>query len=258
MCINKITTVFYSPTKTSGKVAKAISFGTGVEQYEEIDLTFDNSTEPIIIKDSIVVISAPVYSGRIAPVALERIKRLQGINSPAIIAAVYGNRDYDDALVELYDAVVENGFTVLSAGAFIGEHSFSREGMPIAQNRPDADDLSIAERFGSDSLAKLRSTVIPEKLHIKGNRPYCIPDPLPTIAPVCGDWCQADGMCIDVCSTEAIYFDDDGKISTDAAKCTLCCACVKACPNSARIFDTPFTKMLHDLCKERREPEIFL
>lgn len=258
MCISKTTTIFYSPTKTSEKIAKAIAEGISFDQSDVIDLTFDESMAGLSVEDSLTIIAAPVYSGRIAPVALDRIKRVNGKNSPAIIVAVYGNRDYDDALVELYDTVVANGFTVLSAGAFIGEHSFSRADMPIAEGRPDSSDLNVARNFGADSLRKLQDNRIPEKLKLKGNRPYLIPDALPPMAPVCADWCANDGMCMELCPTQAIHFDEDGNIATDATKCTLCCACVKGCPNSARIFDTPFTKELHELCKERREPELFL
>lgn len=258
MCINKTTTIFYSPTKTSEKIAKAIAEGVSFDQSDVIDLTLDKSVTEILIEDSLTIIAAPVYSGRIAPTALERIKRVKGKNAPAIIVAVYGNRDYDDALVELYDTVVANGFTVLSAGAFIGEHSFSRQDMPIAEGRPDASDLQVARNFGADSLKKLRDDKVPEKLKLKGNRPCLVPTSLPPMAPVCTDWCVNDGMCITLCPTGAIHFDSDGNIATDATKCTLCCACVKGCPNNARIFDTPFTQQLHESCKERKEPELFL
>ena len=39
---------------------------------------------------------------------------------------------------------------------------------------------------------------------------------------------------------------------------TKCCACVKECPNGARVFDTPYTPMLHQKCVARREPELFI
>ena len=69
----------------------------------------------------------------------------------------YGNRDYEDALVELRDETTCLGFTPLAAGAFIGEHSYSRPGMPVAEGRPDANDLQIAEQFGKDCLKSSRT-----------------------------------------------------------------------------------------------------
>lgn len=257
MNINKVTAVFYSPTGTSANIAKTIAMATGLTSYEEIDLTLDRSTHFIPIEEALTVIAAPVYSGRVAPVALERINRLRGNNSPAIIVAVYGNRDYDDALVELYDTVTSNGFRVLSAAAFIGEHSYSRHDMPVAEGRPDASDLDLARRFGENSLMKLREKGVTGHLEIKDNRPYRSPSQRQPVTPVCNGLCMADGLCIELCPTGAIYFDDENRIATDAGKCTLCCACVKGCPNNARIFDSPFTRYLYENCSVRKEPEIF-
>lgn len=117
----------------------------------ETDLTLDEDLTPIEIRDALTVIAVPVYGGRVAPVALQRLKRLRGINAPAILITVYGNRDYEDALLELRDTAVELGFMPLSAAAFIGEHSYSTPARPIAAGRPDASDLQKAECFGQDS-----------------------------------------------------------------------------------------------------------
>lgn len=146
--------VFFSPTHTSAKIARAIGEGIGMGRRIETDLTLDESDSPIEINDSLTVIAAPVYGGRVAPVALQRIKRLKGNNSPAIVVVVYGNRDYEDALLELRDTVASLGFTPLSAGAFIGEHSYSTAEMPVAAGRPNATDLQTARTFGADSLKK--------------------------------------------------------------------------------------------------------
>ena len=151
--------VFFSPTHTSAKIARAIGEGIGMGRRIETDLTLDESDSPIEINDSLTVIAAPVYGGRVAPVALQRIKRLKGNNSPAIVVVVYGNRDYEDALLELRDTVASLGFTPLSAGAFIGEHSYSTAEMPVAAGRPDATDLQIARTFGADSLKKLEKAM---------------------------------------------------------------------------------------------------
>ena len=72
-----------------------------MERRIETDLTLDEGISPIEIKDSLTILAAPVYGGRVAPIALQRMKRLKGTNAPVILVAVYGNRDYEDALVEL-------------------------------------------------------------------------------------------------------------------------------------------------------------
>ena len=95
--------VFFSPTHTSAKIARAIGDGIGMERRIETDLTLDESITPIEIKNALTIIAVPVYAGRVAPIALQRIRRLKGENAPVVLVAVYGNRDYEDALVELRD-----------------------------------------------------------------------------------------------------------------------------------------------------------
>ena len=142
-----------------------------------------------------------MYAGRVAPIALQRLRRLKGNNAPAILVAVYGNRDYEDALVELRDETIQLGFTPLAAGAFIGEHSYSRPNMPIAEGRPDVTDLQIAEQFGKDCLTKLEKDETLSDFYLKRKHTLSLCWPLFTpAAPVCT---QKDvfacGECIEVC-----------------------------------------------------------
>lgn len=272
--------VFFSPTHTSAKIARAVGDGIGMGRRMETDLTLDESADPIEITNALTVIAAPVYGGRVAPVALKRLKRLKGNNAPAILIAVYGNRDYEDALIELRDTAVELGFTPLSAGAFIGEHSYSTTNMPIAAGRPDASDLQIAFLFGQDSLNKLiektavtspelqaacklkslggKLSILLSSFFIKGTSPYKIVQAGKPACPVCTEACFVCGECVEVCPTHAISISKDGsQIETDINRCIKCCACVKECPNEARVFHTPFAAILHEKFNTRREPELF-
>lgn len=272
--------VFFSPTHTSAKIARAVGDGIGMGRRMETDLTLDESADPIEITNALTVIAAPVYGGRVAPVALKRLKRLKGNNAPAILIAVYGNRDYEDALIELRDTAVELGFTPLSAGAFIGEHSYSTTNMPIAAGRPDASDLQIAFQFGQDSLNKLiektavtspelqaacklkslggKLSILLSSFFIKGTSPYKIVQAGKPACPVCTEACFVCGECVEVCPTHAISISKDGsQIETDINRCIKCYACVKECPNEARVFHTPFAAILHEKFNTRREPELF-
>lgn len=272
--------VFFSPTHTSAKIARAVGDGIGMGRRMETDLTLDESADPIEITNALTVIAAPVYGGRVAPAALKRLKRLKGNNAPAILIAVYGNRDYEDALIELRDTAVELGFTPLSAGAFIGEHSYSTTNMPIAAGRPDASDLQIAFQFGQDSLNKLiektavtspelqaacklkslggKLSILLSSFFIKGTSPYKIVQAGKPACPVCTEACFVCGECVEVCPTHAISISKDGsQIETDINRCIKCCACVKECPNEARVFHTPFAAILHEKFNTRREPELF-
>ena len=84
--------VFFSPTHTSAKIARAIGEGIGMGRRIETDLTLDEGNFPYSeINDALTVIAVPVYGGRVAPIALQRLKRLKGNNSPVILS--YGIRE---------------------------------------------------------------------------------------------------------------------------------------------------------------------
>ena len=53
------------------------------------------------------------------------------------MVAVFGNRAYDDALLEMQDVASEIGFRVIAAVAAVAEHSIIRK---YGKGRPDADD----------------------------------------------------------------------------------------------------------------------
>ena len=292
--ITAITVIYFSPTHTSRKIAEAVAAGmdgiycgsgegTGATAscpgtVKTIDLTLDRSEEPVILaQGEAVVIGAPVYAGRVAPEAVKRLKRIQvaaGASVPAVVTVTYGNRDYEDALVELYDLTLSLGLIPFAARAFIGEHSYSTPEMPVAEGRPDSMDLADASIFGGECVRKLESPGAFAPFHIKGNRPYKEParPSTPTAAsqphsgtastravPVSADGCPLCGECAAVCPTGAIVLDSGSmKVLTDSSLCIRCCACVKACPAGMRTYSTPFAAFLHEHCSARREPETFL
>lgn len=262
MVIERNDLVYFSPTHTSQKVVRAIGEGMDVNARQEFDLTTDDGDSPLKVKDSVCVLASPVYAGRVPEVALKRFRRLRPENCLAVVVAVYGNRHYDDALLELRDEASRLGFKVVAAAAFIGEHSYSRTGMPVAEGRPDADDLTKARDFGKrvrlmlDGLDRDAVNGL-ETLSVPGNYPYKPLTQSPKVTPVSTDNCYGCGECVEVCPTKAITVVNFSKPVTDADLCIKCCACVKVCPCGARIFDTPFTAKLHAMCAERREPEMF-
>ena len=248
--------IYFSPTRTSAKVADAIARGMGYTQYNEIDLTYDPAQNTNLI-EGVTLIAAPVYAGRVAKTAVERLTQIKGTGEPAIVVAVYGNRHYEDALVELQDIADQAGFRTIAAAAFVGEHSYSRNNMPIAAGRPDHEDLTIAFEFGTAIAQKLTSDNSSSQLIVPGNRPYVDKGPFTPATPYTEEsLCTQCQTCIDLCPTGTIILDDE--IISDKNRCIKCCACVKFCPNEARIFNTPYTEMLHNKCAARREPELFI
>lgn len=252
--------LYFSPTHTSAKVAYAIAEGMGVSSFAEWDITYEKPDMLEDLGDSPVVVAVPVYGGRVAKTAVERLRQFKANQAPAVAVVLYGNRDYEDALRELCDLLSEQGFIPVAGGAFIGEHSYSRDEMPIADGRPDATDLERAHAFGEEiaaELDKINLENIPA-LQVKGNFPYKENKASTPQAPVVeADLCTQCEYCIGACPVEAISLSEESTWS-DPSLCIKCCACVKECPEQARTFDTPYTKMLFENFSRRREPETFL
>lgn len=259
MTFDSVHIIYFSPTHTSRAAGNAIAGGTGISGVIEIDLTCQAPTAPVVVENSVCVIVVPVYGGRVAETALERLEWISGKGCPVVPVVVYGNRDYEDALLELTDWSAGHGFVPVAGAAFVGEHSFSRPDRPVAANRPDADDLKVAARLGAEVVGQLRAvTCLNElpKLEVKGNRPYKVKGAKTPQAPVvAGEVCTLCGFCAGICPVGAITAGEE--VFSDAEKCIKCCACVKECPQNARIFDTPFTDFLFKNFSARREPELF-
>lgn len=258
--------VYFSPTGTTKKILEGISEGLDIKNIEHISMTHpDAETKPVEnFTDELVIIGAPVYAGRLPSDAVNRFKRLKAEKTPAVIVVVYGNRDYEDALLELNDLSKTQGFIPVSGGAFIGEHSFSDSNTPIAADRPDTKDMEKAKAFGAEIAKKvvgLQTCNDIKKFDIPGNFPYKKGMPSMPGAPITlADLCIICGTCVDVCPKAAITMS--GNVETDPDLCIHCCACVKECPTNARVMELPFvkniSKWLHENCSERKEPEVFI
>jgi ferredoxin len=213
--------------------------------------------------NELVIIGAPVYAGRLPKDAVKRFKSLKAENTPAVIIVVYGNREYEDALLELSDLSKSLGFTPLAGGAFIGEHSFCTENLPIAPDRPDEKDIEKAMAFGGaikQKLSKILSIKDSSPLKVPGNYPYKEEMPVYPAAPeTIEEHCTKCGACVDICPKAAVTLSELPE--TDPNLCIMCCACIKACPTQARIMNDPFfkdiAKWLNEHYSQRKEPDLF-
>lgn len=229
--MGKLYAIYFSATDTTHRCAASFCQGFEATPHLSINLA-DNLavTFPEISEEDVVVIASPVYGGRIpAPVA-DALARLKGNNAVAIAIAVYGNRDYDDALLELTDLLHNNNFRIAGAGAFIGQHSIFPK---VATSRPDDTDKKELMRFGKESAAAVSngfdSSHIP---FIKGKHPYKKPAGAPLWPKAKETDCSKCGKCVRHCPAGAIH--EDKPFTTDTSKCISCGRCIFVCSTGAR------------------------
>ena len=192
----------------------------------ELDLTdiHEQYLEETIEPEDLSLIAMPVYGGRAPVLAMERFRKLQGNGSRCLLIAVYGNRDYEDTLVEMQDAAENCNFHVIGAVAAIAEHSVVHQ---YACGRPDALDREALHQIGR----KLLQPHTERSVHavIPGNRPYTKPMSL-SLVPKLTKNCINCGKCRENCPAGAI----DHSFIADKKKCISCMRCVSICPAGAR------------------------
>lgn len=250
----KVYAAYFSGTGTTEKTVKAISKKIAdilCAKYEEWDFTplFARKNKMEFTKEDIVVMGVPVIAGRVPNLLLEFLKTIEGNGATGIPVVLFGNRNYDDALIELRDIMEDGEIETVAAAAVVGEHSFSTT---LGAGRPSKDDIGEAEEFAA-KVAKLikRKAVMAEK-HIpvivkgvaKPYRGYYKPQDrdgnyidIRKVKPVTdAEKCDNCGLCAELCPLGSIDKEDFSKVS---GICMKCCACVKKCPKGAKYFDDP-------------------
>ena len=249
--------LYFSPTGTTRRTVQAIAAGLEDPSPKVWDYTLDRGVPPpVCAEEDLAIVGLPVYAGRIPLQMEEPLRALGGNGAACIIAAVYGNRAYEDALLEMADLLAGAGFRILAAGAFIGEHSYDRR---LAENRPDSDDLTAAASFGRQAGEKRRTGCWDPPV-LPGSRPYRERKPGAVWSPEPRENCAGCGRCAAVCPM-GIVSPADFTVGEPAA-CIHCCACVKSCPAGARAirsaaFEQTRTWLLENFSEPRR-PEWFL
>ena len=275
MRVRNIWAVYFSATGTTEKTVKTIAAAAAEEleaPWQAVSFTLPTERQEKLqfCTGDLVILGVPVYAGRVPNVLLPFLtEQVIGNGALAVPVVLYGNRNYDDALMELRNLLQGNGFACVAGAAFVGEHSFSRV---LAAGRPDAEDCALMEGFGEAVARKVRRlAAAPAQPVMVGGcdpiRPYYKPRDrqgnsinILKVKPVTDmDKCNGCGLCAEKCPMGSIKPDNVAEV---AGICIKCCACVKGCPTGAKYFtDEGYLYHQHELEEmyaRRGEVEMFL
>lgn len=274
MKINQVIAVYYSATGNTREVVlrigKQLAQALGVP-FGECCYTSPESREKhySFSSEDLVLFATPVYAGRVPNKMLPFVEGgFTGGDALAVPMVIFGNRNFDNGLIELRNLLEANGFHTIAAAAIATSHVFSDA---IAPGRPDEADWEILTHFASQVALKVQSlTELPEIIQVPGDNPplkYYTPlgvDGKPTVflkakPQTIAEWCDGCQICVEACPMAAISAEDPTQVPGTCIKCQ---ACIKVCPTKAKYFDDEaflsHVKMLEQNYTVRKEPQVFI
>ncbi|MBC2575108.1 EFR1 family ferrodoxin [Peptostreptococcus canis] len=273
--MKRICVMYFSGTDNTKKVS--IGFAESLKKHLGnslcCEISIYNFTPPENRKqmpefdsNDILVLAVPTIAGRVPNLLLPYLSKIKAKNSLGVPIVTFGNRNFDDSLIELSRLMEEGGCNIIAGGAFIGEHSFSEI---LAKNRPDQEDFIVLDNFAKKVAQKILSGDY-SRVEIDGEipfRPYFTPRDrngnsinFVKIKPVTDtEKCDSCGICAKICPLGSIDKFNFDKI---IGKCMKCCACIKKCHTGAKYFDDEgyiyHMKELEDMYFKRKEPKVFI
>ncbi len=249
--------IYFSPTGGTKAVADIIGNAWTCEKRKiDISVPEEDYSKYLFKEEDICIVSVPSFGGRVPAVALDRISKMNGGNAKAILVAVYGNRAFEDTLMELRNTLTDKGFQCIAAIAAVAEHSIIHK---YGKGRPDAQDKKQLEEFAKNIQTIMEQEEVTDIFYVPGSSTYRDYNGVP-LKPRANKQCTSCGTCSAVCPVEAIPKDKPS--STDITKCISCMRCVSVCPHHARginkIAKSVASRKMKKNCTQRKRNELYI
>lgn len=262
MAINRIKGIYFSPAGSTREVvalmAERLSERLGVPcELASYTLPHEREAWQPIAADELVVWGSPVYAGRLPNKMLDFVRsHIMGQGNMAVPVALFGGRNYDNAVSEMCQILREGGMVPVAAAAVVARHVFSQT---LQQGRPnEADREEIRAFCDRISLQPHDGLAVPgEGLQA----PYYVPKKedgtpakfLKALPQFAADRCEGCGRCAESCPTGCLSMREGRPMAEGV--CIKCQACVRICPAKAVAFaDADFLSHVRMLEKNFSNP----
>lgn len=243
--------IFFSPTYSTKEVVNIVGDVFGKSASIDLSIMYEKENFNFCEND-LCIVGVPSYGGRVPKVVLERMDSFKGNGAKAILITTYGNRAYEDTLLELQDFMEEHHFHCIAAIASVAQHSVFPK---FAKGRPDVKDREELTLFAHRIQENQNGGV----LKVPGHHPYKEYNGIP-LKPKATSDCKLCGKCASVCPVRAISREHPNQ--TDKNICISCMRCINICPTHSRTLNPLLSfvasKKLEKVCKTSKSNELFL
>jgi Fe-S-cluster-containing hydrogenase component 2 len=234
-----IALIYFSPTGSTAKIASVVNKKLTElgNQIIEFDITnySEREKQHNFNQFEAFVFGFPVYYWRAPRLIREWIQTLEGKNRRCSVFFTYGGVRLGVARQNIKDILSKQNFELVSVGKFVAKHTFNLSGWKINVNRPNEEDLKVAEEYTFQThrkfikdkieLVKLNPPKKPkervDKIEITSRR--AIPIPMRN-----GRECSMCRACEELCPTKAMNAD---KGKPNRSTCIRCFRCIVNCPD---------------------------
>lgn len=248
--------MYFSPTGGTKKVMDILTKGLSMDGQIDFSVADADYSAYSFTKEDVCLIGVPSFGGRVPAIVLKRMKQMRVNGTMAVLVVVFGNRAYDDTLLELKNEASACGYTVGPAVAAVAEHSIMHQ---YGKGRPDAQDEIELRQFSGKIAELITNRKDGKDIAVPGNLQYREYNGV-LFKPRADKACTKCGVCAAKCPVHAI--PQDNPASLDEEKCISCMRCIAVCPQNARKLNKVVlfaaSRAMKKAFADRKQNELYL